>query len=190
MRMPFDLPSRTVNSLTAKIFNRLYFERIPKLGRERHLDLERFFYPLDSILDWNRLYGRAGFVQFQCVIPDAAARDALRTLLTRIAATGNASFLAVIKTLGSNGRGHLSFPMRGITLALDFPQRDGVVSLLDTLHDITIDYGGRVYLAKDSCLKPAQFRRMYPRLPELQAVLGTIDPQRHMRSDMAVRLQV
>jgi len=189
-RMPVDLPSRTINSLTVGLFNRLYYLRIPRRGRERRLDLERFFYPLDGILDWNRIYGRLGFVQFQCVIPDAAVRDGLSSLLARIAASGRASFLAVIKTLGAAGRGHLSFPLRGVTLALDFPRTSGVDALLASLHDLTIDHGGRVYLAKDSQLTPAQFRRMYPRVPALQATLERIDPQRRMRSDMSVRLQL
>ncbi len=190
IRMPVDLPSVAINSLTVGLFNRLYYRRVPQQGRERRLDLERFFYPLDTILDWNRIYGRHGFVQFQCVIPDAEVRHGLPTLLARIAASGRASFLAVIKTLGNAGRGHLSFPQRGVTLALDFPRTSGVDALLASLHDLTIDHGGRVYLAKDSRLTAAQFRRMYPGAPALQTTLERIDPQRRMRSDMSVRLQL
>lgn len=190
IRMPVDLPSRTINPLTVGLFNRLYYLRVPRPGRERRLDLERFFYPLDAILDWNRIYGRRGFVQFQCVIPDAEVRRGLPTLLARIAASGRASFLAVIKTLGKAGRGHLSFPQRGVTLALDFPRTAGVDGLLASLHDLTIDHGGRVYLAKDSGLTPAQFRRMYPGSPTLRATLERIDPRHRMRSDMSVRLQL
>ena len=190
LRLTFDLPSRSINSVTARVFNALYYRRIPPNGRERRLDLRRFFYPLDSILEWNRLYGRAGFVQFQCVIPDDLARTALRLLLTRITQSGNASFLAVIKTLGRDGRGYLSFPTKGVTLALDFPRRAAIPALLDSLHDITLDHGGRVYLAKDSCLRPEQFRRMYPNLSKFQSVLRSIDPERRMRSDMALRLQL
>jgi decaprenylphospho-beta-D-ribofuranose 2-oxidase len=190
LRIPVDLPSRSINSLTVGLFNRLYYRRVPARGRERRLDLERFFYPLDAVLDWNRIYGRRGFAQFQCVIPEAEVRRGLPTLLTRIAGSGRASFLAVIKTLGSAGRGHLSFPKRGVTLALDFPRAPGIDALLGSLNDLTIDHGGRVYLAKDSALTPSQFRRMYPDVSAFQAILARVDPMRRMRSDMSVRLQL
>jgi decaprenylphospho-beta-D-ribofuranose 2-oxidase len=190
LRIPVDLPSRSINSLTVGLFNRLYYRRVPARGRERRLDLERFFYPLDAVLDWNRIYGRRGFAQFQCVIPEAEVRRGLPTLLTRIAGSGRASFLAVIKTLGSAGRGHLSFPQRGVTLALDFPRAPGIDALLGSLNDLTIDHGGRVYLAKDSALTPSQFRRMYPDVSAFQAILARVDPMRRMRSDMSVRLQL
>jgi decaprenylphospho-beta-D-ribofuranose 2-oxidase len=190
LRVPCDLPSGTINGTTGALFNRMYYRRIPATGRERRLDLARFFYPLDSILDWNRMYGRAGFVQLQCVLPDGEARRGIRSLLERVTSTGTASILAVIKTLGSSGRGYLSFPLKGVTLALDFPTRRTTSSLLRALHDITADHGGRVYLAKDSCMTAAHFSRMYPRLGALRNVLRSIDPQRKMRSDMAARLQV
>lgn len=190
LRLPADLPSWTINSMSVGVFNALYYRRVPAEGRERLVSLEQFFYPLDAILDWNRMYGRRGFVQFQCVIPDAEVARGLPKLLARIAAAGQASFLAVIKTLGGGGRGHLSFPLRGVTLALDFPRKRGVDSLLASLHDLTADCGGRVYLAKDSALTPAQFRRMYPAVQEFQSVLAQVDPRRRMRSDMSHRLQL
>jgi decaprenylphospho-beta-D-ribofuranose 2-oxidase len=190
IRMPFDLPSGIINSLTVALFNRLYYRRVPASGRERKLDLERFFYPLDSIIDWNRIYGRQGFVQFQCAIPDPEARRGIRRLLEMITASGRSSFLAVIKTLGRPGRGFLSFPLHGVTLALDFPYTADVPALLASLHEVTMEHGGRIYLAKDSCLTPAQFRHMYPQVPALQAVLNRIDSQRRMRSDMSLRLQL
>lgn len=190
VRMPVDLPGGAINAWTVGLFNQLYFRRIPAAGRERQLDLETFFYPLDSILDWNRIYGRRGFVQFQCVIPDAEAHRALHELLSAITASARASFLAVIKTLGGGGAGFLSFPMRGITLALDFPLAHGTHELLDRLHSITIDHGGRIYLAKDSCVSARHLRQMYPRVEQFRAVLARVDPQRRMRSDMSDRLQL
>lgn len=190
VRLPFDLPSGAINSFTAAMFNRLYYARIPVAGRERRLDLQRFFYPLDSIVDWNRMYGRAGFVQFQCAIPESEARRGVRRLLEKIASSGRSSFLAVIKTLGRAGRGYLSFPLRGITLALDIPYTPDVPALLTALHELTMEHGGRVYLAKDSYLTPLQFRRMYPHATALQSVLDKVDPSRRMRSDMSLRLQV
>jgi decaprenylphospho-beta-D-ribofuranose 2-oxidase len=189
-RMPMDLPELAFNSYTVGLFNRLYFHRIPARGRERRLDLAQFFYPLDAITDWNRMYGRRGFVQFQCVIPDDQARPALHLLLAAITTSGLASFLAVIKTLGRAGLGHLSFPAPGITLALDFPVRDNTAALLARLHGITADHGGRIYLAKDSCVPAGLMPQMYPRLTQFRAVLGQVDPGRRMRSDMSNRLQL
>jgi decaprenylphospho-beta-D-ribofuranose 2-oxidase len=189
-RMPVDLPELAFNSCTVGLFNRLYFHRIPARGRERRLDLAQFFYPLDAIIDWNRMYGRRGFVQFQCVIPDDQARPALHQLLAAITTSGLASFLAVIKTLGRAGLGHLSFPAPGITLALDFPVRDNTAGLLARLHGITADHGGRIYLAKDSCVAAALMPQMYPRLTQFRAVLQEVDPGRRMRSDMSSRLQL
>jgi decaprenylphospho-beta-D-ribofuranose 2-oxidase len=189
-RMPIDLPELAFNSWTVGMFNRLYFHRIPARGRERRVDLAQFFYPLDAITDWNRMYGRRGFVQFQCVIPDERARPALHQLLATITTSGLASFLAVIKTLGRAGLGHLSFPTPGITLALDFPVRDNTAALLARLHGITADHGGRIYLAKDSCVPAGLMPQMYPRLTQFRAVLGQVDPDRRMRSDMSNRLQL
>jgi decaprenylphospho-beta-D-ribofuranose 2-oxidase len=179
-----------MNRWTIGTFNGMYFRRVPARGRERKLDLEEFFYPLDAIADWNRMYGRKGFVQFQCVIPDSEARVALRKLLTAITESGLASFLAVVKTLGREGLGYLSFPCRGVTLALDFPIRRGTAELLSRLHALTVDHGGRIYLAKDSCVSSHDLRQMYPRLAEFQAVRDLIDPERRIRSDMSHRLDL
>jgi len=189
-RMPIDLPELAFNSFTVGLFNQLYFHRIPARGRERRVDLATFFYPLDAITDWNRMYGRRGFVQFQCVIPDDQARPGLHQLLATITTSGLASFLAVIKTLGRAGLGHLSFPTPGITLALDFPVRDNTAALLARLHGITADHGGRIYLAKDSCVPAGLMPQMYPRLTHFRTVLRQVDPDRRMRSDMSNRLQL
>jgi decaprenylphospho-beta-D-ribofuranose 2-oxidase len=190
LRMPFDLPQFAMNSLTVGCFNELYFRRIPNGGRTRKVDLERFFYPLDSIRDWHRMYGRRGFVQFQCVLPDEASRRGIRTMLELISGSGLASFLAVIKTLGRAGRGLLSFPMRGITLALDFPMNPRTAGLMASLHAVTIEHAGRVYLAKDSCVSAVQLRKMYPLLGQFLAVRRQLDPRGRLRSDMSDRLQL
>lgn len=189
-RVPDVFPSWTINRHTVRAFNEIYYRRIAGGGRSRNLDYRRFFYPLDAMLNWNNLYGRRGFIQFQCVIPEEVSRPGIRTILSTIVASRNASFLAVIKTMGSHGKGFLSFPMKGLTLAMDFPVRAGLRRLLDSLHAIVIEFGGRVYLAKDACLRPDQFRRMYPRVAEFQAVLESIDPERRIRSDMIERLKL
>src|SRR5690606_23482991 len=131
---------------------------------------------------------KRGFYQFQCVLPDDGARAGLATLLSEIAQTGNASFLAVLKTLGREGRGCLSFPMLGHTLALDFPRRSGVEGLIRRLESIVMAHGGRVYLAKDALLSAEALRAMYPQVPRFEQVLARVDPGGLFTSDMARRL--
>ncbi len=189
-RVPVDLPGIALNPLSVALFNRLYYRRVPDRGRSRAVPAERFFYPLDGLHDWNRIYGKRGFYQFQCVIPDAAARAGIRLALEEIGAARSASFLAVLKTLGGAGRGHLSFPMRGYTLALDFPRRDKAGALLVRLERIVLDHGGRVYLAKDAVLSADGFAAMYPGLADLRAVLAEVDPDRRFQSDLARRLGI
>jgi decaprenylphospho-beta-D-ribofuranose 2-oxidase len=189
-RVPMDAPGSVLNPITIGLFNAAYYRRVPVGGRERIVPYRRFLYPLDAISDWNRIYGRSGFFQFQCVLPDASAPRGIRLLLEEIAGSGRASFLAVLKTLGAEGRGYLSFPMRGYTLALDFPRRGGVEDVLRRLERLTLDHGGRIYLAKDAVLSPEGFRAMYPKLPEFQAVLDAIDPEHRLNSDMARRLKI
>ena len=179
-----------MNGATVGLFNAAYYRRVPESGRERLASYRRFLYPLDSIARWNHIYGRRGFYQFQCVLPEASAPRGLRRMLEDVANAGRASFLAVLKTLGADGKGFLSFPMRGFTLALDFPRRPGVEELLARLERLTLDHGGRVYLAKDAMLSPDGFRAMYSRLPEFQTVLDEVDPDRRLNSDMARRLRI
>ncbi len=190
LRVPFDMPGMLLNRLTMSAFNALYYRRAPAGGEVRQKLLTEFFHPLDALHDWNRIYGRAGFHQFQCVVPEEGAPSGIRRLLEEISASGSASFLAVLKTMGGEGRGHLSFPMRGYTLALDFPARAAVTDLLRRLEDITLDYGGRIYLAKDSVMSEAGFARMYPALREFRAVLDRVDPNGMFVSDQALRLGI
>jgi len=188
LRMPVNLPNGTLNRQTASLFNSIYYRRIPAAGRERLISYDRFTYPLDAIHDWNKIYGSRGFYQFQCVLPDEESQRGLRSLLDVISKAGAASFLAVLKTLGSSGQGYLSFPMRGYTLALDIPRRLGAVDILQKLEKLTLDHGGRVYLAKDAVLSKRGFREMYPRHKEFTSILEGLDPEQRFRSDMAIRL--
>jgi decaprenylphospho-beta-D-ribofuranose 2-oxidase len=188
--VPVDLPGFVLNPLSINLFNQAYYRRVPAEGRTRTLPVRQFFYPLDAIHHWNRIYGKRGFYQFQSVIPDAGAAAGMRRMLEAISDARAGSFLAVLKTLGGEGRGHLSFPMRGYTLALDFPRRDGVEELLSRLAAISLDHGGRVYLAKDAVLDAGSFNRMYPKLGKFRDVLDSIDPERRMQSDMARRLNI
>lgn len=189
-RIPVDFPGFALNSWTVRTFNQLYYRRVPRAGRERHVNIERFLYPLDAVLDWNRIYGRRGFFQFQCVLPEDTSDAGLPRLLEEISRSRSGSFLAVLKTLGGAGKGYLSFPLRGFTLALDFPHKPGIKELLYRLERITLDHGGRTYLAKDAWLSPGAFQKMYPGLKNFRRVLDEIDPDIRMNSDLARRLRI
>lgn len=190
-RMPTEMPGFAMNRLSIGLFNALYYHRLPfGGGRERQVPMTQFLYPLDSIEDWNLLYGKRGFYQFQCVLPEAESAVGMRKLMEAISEAGTGSFLAVLKSMGKWGRGHLSFPMPGFTLALDFPAKPGVTELLARLERITLDHGGRIYLAKDGAMSAESFAQMYPRLDDFRAVLDRIDPNRVMDSDMSRRLKI
>jgi decaprenylphospho-beta-D-ribofuranose 2-oxidase len=189
-RVPIALPALALNPLSVRVFNALYRGRVPAGGVETSLPYGRFLFPLDALLDWNRIYGRRGFFQFQCVLPFESGREALKLLLERIARSGQGSFLAVLKAMGPAGLGFLSFPRPGYTLALDFPNAPGVRALIAELECITADHSGRVYFAKDATLSPELVPRMYPELARWRAVLADIDPAGRMHSDLARRLQL
>jgi decaprenylphospho-beta-D-ribofuranose 2-oxidase len=188
--VPFDFPSFALNPLGVRLFNEVYYRRVPRGGRTRSLPWRHFLYPLDALHDWNRIYGKRGFVQFQCVVPFADGAAVLRTLLEVISASHQASFLAVLKRMGDGRAGLLSFPMAGYTLALDFPYGPGVAALYARLCAITLEAGGRVYLAKDALLDADIFRRMYPEFPRFAALRHSVDPHCKIRGDMARRLRL
>jgi L-gulonolactone oxidase len=167
-RMPLDAPQAALNGFTVRAFNELYFrahERGPKRRRQHYA---KHFYPLDAVRDWNRFYGRRGMLQYQCVLPPAAGRDALTALLQDISRSGQASFLAVLKIFGDRASpGMLSFPRPGATLALDFPNRGApTLALMARLDDIVRAAGGALYPAKDGRMSAAMFRQSFPRLAE------------------------
>jgi decaprenylphospho-beta-D-ribofuranose 2-oxidase len=184
-RVPFDLPGFALNRWTVRAFNEIYYRR----GRPgvSFVDYDTYFYPLDTILEWNRIYGRAGFVQYQCVLPKAASAPGMTALLERIARSGMGSFLGVLKLFGRQD-GLLSFPMEGYTLALDFRADAPTFSLLIELDAIVADHGGRLYLAKDARGGPDLLRRGYPRLAEFSAVRATFDPAGKFSSLQSQRL--
>lgn len=190
-RIPVDLPAWFLARPAVRAFNALYYRRQRARRAPFVVDYPRFFYPLDAIGDWNRLYGRRGLIQYQCVVPLAQARAGLRLILTRLARAGCGSFLSVLKRLGDAGAGLLSFPMAGYTLALDIPWRgDRTRALLAELDELVIDHGGRVYLAKDACLSPASFRAMYPRFAEWWRIKQRLDPEGRFSSSLSRRLQI
>jgi decaprenylphospho-beta-D-ribofuranose 2-oxidase len=188
--IPFDFPALALNRFSVAAFNELYYRRVPAACRTRTAPWRQFLYPLDAIHGWNRIYGKRGFVQFQCVVPFGTGPGALRALLELITASHGASFLAVLKRTGPGRAGFLSFPMPGYTLALDFPRGAGLAMLYARLCAITADAGGRVYLAKDTLLDPITFRRMYADFPAFAAARAKLDPERRIRTDMATRLRL
>lgn len=169
LQVPFHTPAALLNPLTMRAFNAAYHARA-RDGRTACVPLTTFFHPLDAIEGWNRLYGRAGFVQYQCVLPKEGGLANMRTLLQLIARSGFGSFLAVLKEFGAANDHLLSFPMPGYTLALDFKMRPGVVELLHGLDDRVAAMGGRVYLTKDAVMREATFKAMYPRWVEFESV--------------------
>ena len=184
-----DLPSWALNRLSVKAFNAAYYAAHPTAERQI-VSLEKFFYPLDAIGQWNRMYGKRGFVQYQIALPQASGREGLRLILDRLARSGRASFLAVLKRFGEGGRGLLSFPMRGYTLALDIPVAPGLVPFLHELDRMTLDHGGRIYLAKDAVLRDSDFFAMYPKLDSFRAIQRKLDPRRIFSSSLARRLRI
>jgi len=185
--VPFDAPGFALSAPVVRLFNRLYFRRVPERGRSVVKPINEFFFPLDRIHDWNRLYGKRGFHQFQCVVPLAEAA-ALREMLTRISQAGLASPLAVLKRMGTGRAGYMSFPMEGYTLAVDFPNRDGVTALIGALEDITAQAGGRIYLAKDALSSLDRVRAMYPQYKEWAAAVARADPAGDYATDLIRRL--
>jgi decaprenylphospho-beta-D-ribofuranose 2-oxidase len=186
--VPDLLPDGLLRPVTVQAFNELWFRKAPRRRRDIQ-SISAFFHPLDGLRDWNRIYGRRGFVQYQLVVPFSADRT-LRTIVGLLSDARCSSFLAVLKRFGPQD-GYLSFPLEGWTLALDIPiGSPGLASLLDRVDDLVIDAGGRVYLAKDARLTAETFRRMYPRFDEWKALRDAVDPDGVLRSDLARRLRL
>ena len=186
--VPLDLPDFVLNPYTVKKFNDLYYANHPT--ETKLTSFETFFYPLDKIENWNKIYGKRGFVQYQCAIPIDNARAVLTELLQTISSSGQAAFLAVLKRMGAADHAPLGFALDGYSLALDIPMTPGTLEFYEKLNEITVAAGGRVYLAKDAATSPDNFRRMYPRLGEFEAVKRHIDPDDRFASSLSRRLEI
>lgn len=184
--VPFFAPNFALNSFSCRAFNAVYYG-VHSDGR-KVVSYDDFFYPLDHVLHWNRLYGRRGFQQYQFVIPPGESRAGLVAILEKLARSGRASFLAVLKTLGPESGGLLSFPMPGWTLTLDLPNSTGTTEFLQGLDQDVLKHSGRRYLAKDASLRREDFERMYPRLGEFRAIKRRLDPAGRLSSSLSRRL--
>ncbi|MEV0924709.1 FAD-binding oxidoreductase [Streptomyces spongiicola] len=187
---PGPVPGGLLGRTSVSVFNELWYRRAPRARRGRMQGIPAFFHPLDGVPHWNRVYGRGGFVQYQFVVGHGR-EEALREVVRRVAGRGCPSFLAVLKRFGEGDPGWLSFPMPGWTLALDVPAGlPGLDAFLDGLDQVVADAGGRVYLAKDSRLRPELLTVMYPGLDRFRALRARIDPRGVFVSDLARRLSL
>jgi decaprenylphospho-beta-D-ribofuranose 2-oxidase len=190
IKVPFVAPNGLLNPLTVKAFNEAWFRTSPRLEFAKPKSLSSFFHPLDGVRDWNRLYGRRGFVQYQFCVPERSS-ETVRRVIEHLSSSRVASFLAVLKRFGMSSPGPLSFPMPGWTLALDMPIGPASLPrLLDDLDEMVLSSGGRIYLAKDSRMSPDTMRAMYPRLDTFLDVKNRVDPEHVLTSDLARRLDL
>lgn len=188
-KVPMDAPNFALSAPIVKLFNKAYYHRVPASGRSVVRPIGDFFFPLDRIHDWNRLYGKRGFHQFQCVVP-VAQKDRLRDMLTLIAESGLASPLAVLKRMGDGRAGYMSFPMEGYTLAVDFPNRPGAADLIAQLETMTADAGGRIYLAKDALATGPRIKDMYPEWAAWRDATQKADPEHALETNLTRRLDL
>ena len=184
---PPVFPSGLVNKATITAFNELWYRKAPRRRRQEIQNITTFFHPLDLVGEWNRVYGPRGFLQYQFVVPFDAA-DTFRRAIELIAASGQVSFLNVLKRFGAGNDAPLSFPTPGWTLTVDLPVTSGLAALCDRLDELVLDAGGRLYLAKESRTSAATLHRMYPRLDEWRKVRASVDPHGTFASDLSRRL--
>ena len=186
--VPPIVPMSVMNRATIKVFNELWFRKSPRHRDGELQTIPQYFHPLDMIGAWNRMYGPHGFVQYQILVP-FGEEHALRQVIERLAGSGAASFVTVLKRFGAANPAPLSFPAPGWTLTLDIPAgTHGLSAMLHELDHLVLDAGGRHYMAKDSHTTPDAIRRGYPRLAEWQAVRNAVDPDGVWQSDLGRRL--
>lgn len=167
--VPFSTPSALLNSVTMKAFNAAYWHKSNN-NETQTVTLMPYFYPLDTIGEWNRFYGKKGFLQFQCVVPKLDGIANMRRLLTEISNSGEGSFLAVLKQFGIANENLLSFPTEGYTLALDFKASEAVIKTLKKLEAMVVEMGGRLYLTKDAVMQESTFKATYPNWEKFEVV--------------------
>jgi len=188
--IPVPFPGPTLNHYSIKAFNAIYYHKVTAANSSQQVDLNSFFYPLDAIGHWNRIYGKQGFLQYQFVLPKKASYEGLKQILSHIAASGKGSFLAVLKLFGKANSNYLSFPMEGYTLALDFKIESGIFELLDQLDEIVVEFGGRFYLAKDARVPQRIFETGYPAIEKFRNIRKTLHATEKFNSIQSKRVGI
>lgn len=184
--VPFEIPFTTLNKLSITLFNNAYYMKARSKTDFQHYD--KYFYPLDFILNWNHIYSKSGLIQYQLNIPEEAGKEAVDKVLKKVVASGSGSFLAVLKKMGDQD-GILSFPFKGYTLSMDFPVKKGIIEMCKELDAIVLDHGGRTYLTKDSILDEKTFKQMYNGLWEKwMNIKIKYDPQNKFTSNLGRRI--
>jgi decaprenylphospho-beta-D-ribofuranose 2-oxidase len=187
---PRGMPGIFLNKASNLALNTAYANRFAGKSKEGLVGIESWFYPLDRVRDWNRFYGKSGFVEFQCSLPSSSARAGMKRLLAEVRRAGQGSFLAVYKRVGNDGS-MMPFASSGFTLAMDFGLRArGVIQLIAQLIQIVREHGGRLYLSKDACMKPDDFHATYPEYSVWNSVRKKLDPEGMMASHMSRRLEM
>jgi FAD/FMN-containing dehydrogenase len=166
--IPFNFPSFALNNLSVRAFNYLYYAKAKDGISKQKVTIDTFFYPLDAIGEWNKIYGKNGFTQYQFILPKHNSYEGLKEILHKISSSLKGSFLAVLKLYGKENKNYLSFPMEGYSLALDFKIEDGIFELLDSLDAVVLKYGGRIYLAKDARVRKEMFEQGYPMIEKFR----------------------
>jgi len=187
--MPMAAPQVLLNQYTARAFNAAYWRAGQHKTDPVLTDWDRYFYPLDAILGWNRIYGRRGFLQFQCVLPHETAEGGLQALLKATSEAGLGAFLAVLKQMGAEAGG-ISFPRPGLTLAIDFPRNQGSLQLMERLDQIVLAHAGRFYLAKDARLSAQTLKASDPRVTPFAQMLQNTEADNHFHSAQSKRLKL
>jgi len=181
------LPGFVLNELSIKAFNEMFYRKELVKEKDSVIPYIPFFYPLDAINNWNRMYGKKGFVQYQTVFPLDVSKEALTEMLARIRKKGFGSFLAVLKLFGKQ-ESLISFPMEGYTLALDFPVKTGLFEFLDELDELVYQYGGRIYMSKDARMSKDLLNKSYPNIEAFKAIVHKYNPNHKFTSLQSQRL--
>jgi FAD/FMN-containing dehydrogenase len=189
LTIPFNFPNFALNKLSVKAFNVMYYNKQFNACQRNIVDYNKFFYPLDSINNWNRIYGSRGFTQYQFVLPKYKSYEGLTKILTRISNSGSGSFLAVLKLFGKQND-LISFPTEGYTLALDFPICEKVFKLLEELDSLVLEYNGRIYLTKDARMSRTTFENSYSSADKFKEIKHQYDHQNKFQSLQSRRIGI
>ena len=190
LNIPFNFPSFALNNLSVKAFNWLYYKKAPNGESKQKVDIDTFFYPLDAINNWNRIYGKGGFTQYQFILPKDVSFEGLKEILTEISNSGKGSFLAVLKLYGKENENYLSFPIEGYSLALDFKIEKGLFELLDKLDQIVLEYNGRIYLTKDVRVSKETFVKGYPYIEKFRSLRKEYGMDKKFNSLQSIRVGI